>query len=417
MSKPDVRIAEVLVSAGLGGYYVDDLLAKQRGVHHDGLFLLGRPVTRHFQRIREPGQAVNVMLVADDGTVGLGDCVSVTYSGAAGREPMLHPRGLARQLRRHTRSLVGQPVESFQQLDCEVLRLSARWRLPAAARFGLSQAALDLVSRVRREPGAVVVAREFALVSKPRRVPIMAQSGDERYLHVDKMIMKAADVIPHGLFDTPEALGTGGVHLLEYVRWLKRRLRRHAPDTYRPTFQFDVYGALGVVSGQSVSRMARFLHRLGRLAAPYPTRVECPFIGSSRAQTIEVMAALRAQVRRSDVRVEVVADEWCNTLADVEAFVQQHAADMIQIKVPDFGTFSESIAAARACRKGGVKVFLGGSCNETDISARATVQVAMGIGADQMYAKPGLDVDTGMMIVWNEMMRTLTWLKAFGKRA
>ena len=122
------------------------------------------------------------------------------------------------------------------------------------------------------------------------------------------------------------------------------------------------------------------------------------------------MAALRQVLRRTGIRVAIVADEWCNTLDDVGAFVEAAAADMVQIKLPDIGTFSEAIAAARKCRDAGVKVFLGGSCNETDISARATVQVAMGIGADQVYAKPGLDVDTGLMIVRNEMVRTLARL-------
>ena len=108
--------------------------------------------------------------------------------------------------------------------------------------------------------------------------------------------------------------------------------------------------------------------------------------------------------------MKIVADEFCNSLSDIRAFAQAGAADMIQIKMPDLGGLTESIEAVRHCHSRGVLAFLGGSCNETDQSARITVHVALATGADQIYNKPGFGVDEGYMIVHNEMARAIALL-------
>ena len=51
--------------------------------------------------------------------------------------------------------------------------------------------------------------------------------------------------------------------------------------------------------------------------------------------------------------------------------------------------------------------YQGGTCNETDRSAQICAHIAMATGPDQILAKPGMGVDEGMMIVYNEMQRIL----------
>jgi len=110
----------------------------------------------------------------------------------------------------------------------------------------------------------------------------------------------------------------------------------------------------------------------------------------------------------------LVADEWANTLEDIQAFVEAGAADMIQIKMPDLGSVHNSIEAVLACQAGGVGAFLGGSCAETDLSARVAVHVALATRPDIIMAKPGMGVDEGVSLVQNEMARTLAWIQAQG---
>jgi methylaspartate ammonia-lyase len=128
------------------------------------------------------------------------------------------------------------------------------------------------------------------------------------------------------------------------------------------------------------------------------------------------MAELRRRLRERGVPVALVADEWCNTLGDVEEFARAGAADYLQIKMPDLGSLARSVEAVLACQRAGVGAYLGGSCNETDISARLTVHVALATRADYVLVKPGFGIDEGLMLMRNEMLRTLRVLGGAGGR-
>ncbi len=123
------------------------------------------------------------------------------------------------------------------------------------------------------------------------------------------------------------------------------------------------------------------------------------------------MKTLCDYVRFREMKVKLVADEWANTLDDIRAFIAAGAVDMIQIKMPDLGSVHNSIEAVLACKAGGVGAFLGGSCAETDLSARVAVHVALATQPDMIMAKPGMGVDEGVTLVRNEMTRALAWIK------
>jgi len=106
-------------------------------------------------------------------------------------------------------------------------------------------------------------------------------------------------------------------------------------------------------------------------------------------------------------RAQIVADEWANTVEDVRAFNRAQAADVMQIKTPDLGSVHHTVDAILDCRAHDVVAHVGGSCAETERSAQVSVHVALGAGADQLLAKPGMGVDEGLSIVRNEMERIL----------
>ena len=59
------------------------------------------------------------------------------------------------------------------------------------------------------------------------------------------------------------------------------------------------------------------------------------------------------------------------------------------------------------CKEKGIGAYQGGTCNETDRSAQVCVNCAMATKPVQILAKPGMGVDEGFMIVYNEMNRIL----------
>ena len=135
------------------------------------------------------------------------------------------------------------------------------------------------------------------------------------------------------------------------------------------------------------------------------------FINKTYKQ-IEALKELRKRIDEKKIKIELVADEWCNTFEDIKRFVDQKAADVVQIKTPDLGGINNTIEAVLYCKKNGVGAYQGGTCNETDRSAQVCVNLALATRPEQMLAKPGMGVDEGLMIVNNEMNRVLSLIKA-----
>ena len=454
------RIARVIAVPAVGAYYCEDLAALQASSIPLPERYTAAPVTPGFRHVREVAEAVSVGLVLETGQVAWGDCVAVAYSGKAGRDPVFRTEaGLATVRRAVAPLLQGRQITTFRELAAEVdgllesvevtrarprsagltrrdllaapVRLwraaqreeeprptpteqvTVERRLHTAVRYGVSQALLSAVALAQGVTMAEVIASEWGLPLPDAPVPVHAQSGGERTHNADKMIIRRVASLPHALVDdVPEQLGADGARLVQYVRWLKRRIQELAGDDYRPTIHLDVHGALGQIYGNDLGRVLGQLYALELAAQPFPLRVESAVIMESRAAQIEAMRTLREYVRFRKMSVQLVVDEWANTLDDIRAFVDAQAADVIQIKMPDLGSVHNSVEAVLACQAEGVGAFLGGSCAETDLSARVAVHVALATRPDIVMARPGMGVDEGVMLVQNEMARTLVQIQA-----
>jgi methylaspartate ammonia-lyase len=381
-----VKIRDVLAVPAGGAFFFDDQAAIRNGARRDGFAYAGG--------VRRPAEAVSVLLVLEDGHVAHGDCVSVQYSGAGGREPRLEAESLAALLRGELAPrLRGHTLTAY---DPRLLD-----GLGAAAAYGVSQALLDACAHHAGLTMAEYIRAEWALAHPLRRLPVYAQTGEDRRANVDKMILKRVDSLPHGLINAPELVGPGGEALVGYVRWVRERIEALRPDAaYDPILHFDTYGLLGDASEPVIVAMEA-------AAGPLRLRVEHPLDGGSRAGQIAALARVRGRLRERGSRVQLVADEWANTVDDIRAFNRAGAADVVQIKTPDLGGVHHVVDAVLDCRAHGVVAHVGGSCTETERAAQVSVHLAMGAGADQLLAKPGMGVDEGLSIVRNEMERTL----------
>ncbi|MDA0158994.1 methylaspartate ammonia-lyase [Solirubrobacter ginsenosidimutans] len=403
----ELTIAHVLAVPATSGFFADDQAAIKAGAARDGLAYVGAPLTPGFDAIRTPAEAVSVLLVLSDGHVAHGDCVSVQYAGVGGREPRLRAHALAQVFTREVAPrLVGTPVGDFRSTLALIDGLANDIDgFGTAASYGLSQALLDAAARRAGRTMADVVAAEWDLDPRLQAIPVYAQSGEERHSNVDKMILKEADSLPHGLINHRSLVGENGRELIAYVRWVSERVEHlRRSDGYAPILHFDVYGTLGDVCDGDLERVAGVLVAMAEAARPFALRVEHPLDAGSRDGQIRELAALRGRLAG---RVEIVADEWANTVDDIRLFNRARAADMVQIKTPDLGSIHHVVEAVIDCQAHGVIAHIGGSCCETERSAQVSVHLALGAHADQLLAKPGMGVDEGLSIVRNEMQRTL----------
>ena len=404
-----MKIIDVVCSAGKTGFYFDDQQAIKNGAGHDGFAYIGTPVTPGFTSIRQSGESISVMLILEDGTVAHGDCAAVQYSGAGGRDPLFLAADFIPVIQKEIApKLIGRSLDCFKTMaeEFDALQINGK-RLHTAIRYGITQAILDGVAKSKKITMAEVIQKEYntGITITPR--PIFTQSGDNRYENADKMIIKQADVLPHALINHVETkLGNNGEILLEYVGWLRDRIIHLRSDaSYSPILHIDVYGTIGVAFDLDMKRMADYLQTLVDAAKPFKLRIEGPMdVGSLEGQ-ITSLAELTAEVDRRGMDMELVADEWCNTLSDIKAFADRKAGHVVQIKTPDLGGVNNIADAIIYCNKVGIGSYSGGTCNETNRSAEITSNIAMACGALQVLAKPGMGVDEGYMIVNNEMNR------------
>lgn len=404
-----MKIIDVVCSAGKTGFYFDDQRAIKAGAGHDGMFYLGETVTPGFETIRQSGESISVQLILEDGRVAFGDCAAVQYSGAGGRDPLFLAKDFIPVIEKEIApKLIGRDLNNFKTLaeEFDSMQVEGK-RLHTAIRYGITQALLDAVAKARKVTMAEVIQADYNTGLEITKRPIFTQSGDDRYMNADKMIIKGADVLPHALINNvKEKLGEHGEILLDYVKWLRDRiLAKRVNPEYYPIFHIDVYGTIGAAFNCDTVKMADYIATLVEAAKPFKLRIEGPMDIEDRDKQIEALAALTAEVDRRGIEVELVADEWCNTLEDIKLFADKKAGHVVQIKTPDLGGVNNIADAILYCNKVGIGSYCGGTCNETNRSAEVTTNIGMACGALQVLAKPGMGVDEGFMIVFNEMAR------------
>lgn len=412
-----MKIVDVVCSKGRTGFYFDDQRAIKAGAAHDGFTYVGQPVTAGFSAVRQAGEAVSVMIILEDGQVAYGDCAAVQYSGAGGRDPLFLADDFIPVINKMIKPrLVGRELNSFKQLAEEIDNLNDEngKRIHTALRYGVTQAILDAVAKGKKQLMCEVIADEYNTQVSDKEIPIFAQSGDDRYNNVDKMLIKHVEVLPHGLINNvKEKLGENGELLLEYVGWLRDRVAKlKTTADYAPVLHIDCYGTIGLAFNNDVPRIVEFFRQLEKAAAPLHLRIEGPADVEDHDKQIAILADITSRLHKENIKVEIVADEWCNTFEDIKEFADKGAGDMLQIKTPDLGGINNIIEAVLYCKKKGVGAYQGGTCNETNRSAEVCVHIAMATQPDQMLAKPGMGVDEGHMIVYNEMQRILAIRKA-----
>ncbi len=407
-----MKIIDLVCSAGKTGFFFDDQKAIKSNAVMDGSAYIGEPVTPGFTQVRQAGESISVMLILENKQVAYGDCAAVQYSGAGGRDPLFLANEFIKIIEKEVKPLfVGKEITTFKEMAKTVDTHTAEdgKQLHTAIRYGVTQALLDAVAKSSNKLMAQVVADEYGLTISDKIIPIFSQSGDDRYANVDKMILKCSNVLPHALINNVKSkLGDNGEKLEEYIKWLAERIQKLRPtQDYAPVLHIDVYGTLGLAFNNDFDKIVDYLWELEKAAKPFHLRIEGPVDMGEREKQIEALAYITKKLDEKGINVEIVADEWCNTYEDVILFTDNKAGHMAQIKTPDLGGINNSIEAVIYCKKNGMGAYLGGTCNETDVSARVCANIAMAAQPVQTLAKPGMGVDEGFMIVFNEMQRVL----------
>ncbi len=410
-----MRIKDVICAAGRSGYMHRDLLAIKSGTAvANGSLYKGAPISPGFTKIIEPATIISIMLVLEDGQVAFGDCADVILAGVAGRDPAFNAAGHIDYVRGEVAdALRGREVSEFKVNAEEMDRFTRGGaRLHTAIRYGISQALLHATALSRRDTMAEVIAREYGSTISTTLIPILASCHKDDAGQLDRVILKRVELLPHASFQiVAEHVGLQGEKLAAFVRRVATRIGEIGDADYKPRIHVDLYGTLGELFSMEIEPLADYLGTLRHESGAYKLLVESPMIATTQVEQIDKFRGLRDLLAKKGIDVGLIADEWCNTLADIKLFAEAKAADFVQIKTPDLGSIHNTIEAVLYCKSHGMGACLGGTANETDQSTRISTHIGLACQPDFMLSKPGLGADEALMIQTNEMARTLAILQ------
>jgi methylaspartate ammonia-lyase len=411
-----MKIKDVICAAGRSGYMHRDLLAIKSGkAKPNGSLYEGTPMSPGFTRIIEPATIISVMLVLDDGQIAFGDCADVILAGVAGRDSAFNAKDHIGYVASEVAgALRGRDVTRFKPNAEEMDRFEhGGKRLHTAIRYGVSQALLHATALAHKQTMAEVIAREYGSTISTTPIPILASCHKDDPGQLDRVILKRVELLPHASFQiVSEHVGLQGEKLAAFVRRVATRCKEIGDADYNPRIHVDLYGTLGELFEMKVEPLADYLGKLRQEAGRYGLLVESPMIAKTQQEQIAKFSALRELLKKKGIDVGVIADEWCNTLADIKLFAEARASDFVQIKTPDLGSIYNTIEAVLYCKSNGMGACLGGTANETDHSTRISCHIGLACRPDFMLSKPGLGADEALMIQTNEMARTLALLAA-----
>ena len=353
------------------------------------------------------------MFVMEDGSVVYGDCAMANILPAA-----TVPRRAADLIRIIQEDVApyfeGRDITNFRQ-TAEVFdraEINGRRFPHFAVRYGVTQAILEAVAAERKLTMAEVVADEYGL-ELTLDLYVSMPSLETSATNVDKMILKQVGMMPHGLINNvEEKLGKDGEIFLEWAKWVRDRIVDIGTADYRPVLRYDVYGCIGKAFNNNLDKVVHYLLKVEEVSKPFDVFVEMPIDLKSNEEQLRGMKYLRKELDETGSTLKLIIDEYANTYEEIKEWVGAKGADMIQVKTVDLGGINNIIEAVLYCKKHGVLAYQGGTCNETDKSARVCVNLAVATKPFAMAGKPGMGVDEGVMIVNNEQERLLAILKA-----
>ena len=167
----------------------------------------------------------------------------------------------------------------------------------------------------------------------------IVRHGDPDYVNdcLTERGWKQADILPHALINNVDTkLGRDGSILKDYVKWLSDRiLKLRADESYSPILHIDVYGTIGQAFGDdNFVAQADYLAELEEAAKPFKLRIEGPMDAGEREKQMLCLKGLREELDKRGINVELVADEWCNTLEDVIYFCDNKLATWLRSRHP-----------------------------------------------------------------------------------
>ncbi|MEY4630120.1 MAG: hypothetical protein RIQ81_240 [Pseudomonadota bacterium] len=414
------KIERILIARGPGSCWQEDISAIRSRWIAPGDRWVTPAQAPGFKFVRQPARVMSIGLDMGNGQIAWGDCVGVSFAGKSGRDraftgsasDQLGDAGFTKKLLSVLHDCAGMPMDAVEQ------NIQAQMPdQPSSVAFGISQALVNAVAAQSGKSACQVFAE--ILGSAPDwsqrlgQIEFQGSCGSNWHDAVERMIVQGIRYLPQGQFeDLPRELGADGSKLFAYIDWLKSRMatfdaaRGPALPAPQPrVITLDFHGAAGTLFSNDPARLAAFILELEGRCKPFALHIESPIVMDSFEEQVPALVSLRRELRLRNSKVKIIADEWANTLGQMEALATAGGVDGIHIKMPDTGSLLDSGRAVQLCHRHKLFALLGGSCTETAVSATLAVHLAAATCPDALLVKPGISFDEGFSLVSLEMSK------------
>jgi methylaspartate ammonia-lyase len=409
--------------------------------------------------VREPGESLTITLALKHGRekhLFQGSCAAISYSGAGGREKRFFANEILQEL--HQFDFAGAIERIVRKPSIETIRELLKNERGTAKTYGLSQLLIqvaafaddvtvsDFIAKYTLSHTLCPITLHDHLQSILNRtanpanlvdLPLFIQTGDNRSSMVEEIIgnLNVSSIVayPHGLFNSRAKIET----LPSYLeRWSQYEMDICGETKSSVYLHCDTYGQVGeLINGDRVSHYDKHLvekvgdwildaskHTKKKLRIEGPIEIKPDLNASDTDEQKKRMvehqakanASLLAYLYRHGFQGQIVSDENINSVADMRKFLEEIKRVcrdenlspsevlnlyMIQIKTPTLGDFTQIIDAVLYCASEEVSVYVGGTCNETNISASLvyTVSSVLRPLIAQVVLRPGMDVRMGLL--------------------
>ena len=262
-----------------------------------------------------------------------------TYSHTI--QPQPTPSGVSR------RSLItGFLAEEEKPPEPQQERVTIERPLHPALQYGLTAALLQAVAAANRLSVAELIAKEYGLPPPDTAVPLQITLNDEniQIAHTILTSHVAALVYTTSKMNDKAALGANGERLQQHIRQVAAWLPE-LDATFQPCLHLDLRGSFGTLFENNGGKVLGALYGLEQAAKPYVLYVQNPVWLANREAQIEHLEQLKSYLLMRRMKLNLVADVWVDSLADVELFTSPKICHAVHIELPRLGNLDAGITA------------------------------------------------------------------------
>lgn len=266
---------------------------------------------------------------------------------------------------------------------------------------------LEAFAAARRQPVAAFLMEAYGLAGGKTAVSILINLPQTELAIAPTALQQHVAAIGT-TSRSVEELGKQGKELQKYARQLVEWLKAYGD--YVPALHLNTRGGIGKAFNNSSGLSFGLLFGIGMAAAPHIIRFEDPVWLDSQAAQLAEMSKLCDYARRRRTKVELIAQAWVDSLADVHTFIEKKAAHMLHLSLTKLGSVDALLAAVAACRAAGVGVLLSDGAwvwGENGRFAHLLAHIALAAQPDLVTLTATPAGDAGLSLLHNEMQRVL----------